>query len=71
VFNGSCVVEFADLAIIDLSKTNTLAGRAELYPQLRDALFTHGFVYAINHGYTQAQVGLILITHDKVSKVLW
>ncbi|OAX31884.1 hypothetical protein K503DRAFT_702986 [Rhizopogon vinicolor AM-OR11-026] len=43
------------LAIIDLSKAHTPEGRQELYPQLRDALRTHGFVYAINHGYTQAQ----------------
>ncbi|KAG2360663.1 hypothetical protein BDR07DRAFT_1377828 [Suillus spraguei] len=48
-------LEFADLSIIDLSKAHTAKGRAELYPQLRDALRTHGFVYAINHGYTQAQ----------------
>src|SRR6267154_6384678 len=62
-----CVVEFADLAIIDLSKAHTPEGRAELYPQLRDALCTHGFVYVINHGYTQAQVRRVLVTHAKVS----
>lgn len=49
-------MDFADLAIIDLSKAHTHEGRAELAPQLRDALRTNGFVYAINHGYTQAQV---------------
>ncbi|KAI9568579.1 hypothetical protein HD554DRAFT_2259773 [Boletus coccyginus] len=48
-------LDFADLAIIDLSKAHTPEGRAELAPQLRDALRTNGFVYAINHGYTQAQ----------------
>ncbi|KAG0696878.1 hypothetical protein DFH29DRAFT_180683 [Suillus ampliporus] len=48
-------LEFADLAIIDLSKAHTPEGRAELYPQLRDALRTYGFVYAVNHGYNQAQ----------------
>ncbi|KAH7909409.1 hypothetical protein BJ138DRAFT_1155324 [Hygrophoropsis aurantiaca] len=48
-------LDFADLAIIDLSMAHTAEGRAELYPQLRDALRTNGFVYAINHGYTQAQ----------------
>ncbi|KAG1817396.1 hypothetical protein EV424DRAFT_1347978 [Suillus variegatus] len=48
-------LEFADLPIIDLSKVHTPEGRAELYPQLRDALRTHGFLYAINHGYKQAQ----------------
>ncbi|KAI9568580.1 hypothetical protein HD554DRAFT_2322242 [Boletus coccyginus] len=48
-------LDFADLAIIDLSKAHIPEGRAELAPQLRDALRTNGFVYAINHGYTQAQ----------------
>ncbi|KAG6371462.1 hypothetical protein JVT61DRAFT_9489 [Boletus reticuloceps] len=48
-------LDFADLAIIDLSKARTPEGRAELATQLRDALRTNGFVYAINHGYTQAQ----------------
>ena len=49
-------MDFADLAIIDLSRTHTPKGRGELAAQLRDALRTNGFVYAINHGYTQAQV---------------
>jgi len=62
VSDDSHVVEFADLAIVDLSKANTPEGRAELYPQLRDALHTYGFVCAINHGYTQAQVGLFVVT---------
>jgi len=63
-------VDFADLAIIDLSKAHTPEGRAELCPQLRDALRTQGFFYAINHGYTQAQARLILVTHAKVSEAL-
>jgi isopenicillin N synthase-like dioxygenase len=63
-------VEFADLAIIDLSKAHTPEGRQELYPQLRDALRTQGFVYAINHGYTQAQVRLTLVTHAEVPEAL-
>jgi len=49
-------VQYADLAIIDLSKTATAEGRAELAVQLREALTTHGFCYIINHGYTQTQV---------------
>ncbi|KAN0082991.1 hypothetical protein V8E55_008786 [Tylopilus felleus] len=48
-------LDFADLAIIDLSKTHSPKGRAELAAQPRDTLRTNGFVYAINHGYTQAQ----------------
>ena len=63
-------MEFADLAIIDLSKAHTPEGRQELYPQLRDALRTQGFVYAINHGYTQAQVRVTLVTHAEVSEAL-
>ena len=64
-------VEFADLAIVDLSKASTPEGRAELHPQLRDAFRSHGFIYAINHGYTQAQVGFVLMTlTTKVSEAL-
>lgn len=53
-------MDFADLAIIDLSKAHTPEGRAKLAPQLCDALRTNGFVYAINHGYSQAQVTPII-----------
>jgi isopenicillin N synthase-like dioxygenase len=60
------VVVFADLAIIDMSGAHTPEGRQELYPQLRDALRTHGFAYVINHGYTQAQVRLALVIHVAV-----
>ncbi|KAG1872947.1 Clavaminate synthase-like protein [Suillus subalutaceus] len=48
-------LQYADLAIIDLSKAATAEGRAELAVELREALTTHGFCYIINHGYTQAQ----------------
>ena len=49
------LVEWADLPIIDLSKASTPEGRAELAPQVRDAMRTYGFFYIVNHGYTQAQ----------------
>lgn len=49
-------VQYADLAIVDLSKAATAEGRAELAVELREALTSHGFCYIINHGYTQAQV---------------
>lgn len=49
-------VEYADLPIIDLSKIHTPEGRGELALHLRDAMTDQGFFYAINHGYTQAQV---------------
>ncbi|EMD36756.1 hypothetical protein CERSUDRAFT_155040 [Gelatoporia subvermispora B] len=48
-------LEFADLTIIDLSKAHTPEGRAELALQVRDAMTTQGFFYAINHGITPAQ----------------
>lgn len=54
-------VEFADLPVIDLDQTQTPEGRAQLFPQVRDAFRTCGFIYAINHGYTRAQVAYVLI----------
>jgi isopenicillin N synthase-like dioxygenase len=66
-----CQVDFADLAIIDLSEAHTPAGRARLAPQLRDALRINGFVYAINHGYTQVHVSLIVLLPSNHSFTLW
>jgi isopenicillin N synthase-like dioxygenase len=51
-------VEWADLAIIDISKADTPEGRAQLTIQVRDALATTGFFYVVNHGYTPEQVRL-------------
>ncbi|KAH9944884.1 Clavaminate synthase-like protein [Amylocystis lapponica] len=48
-------LDYANLAVIDLARTHTLEGRAELALQVRDAMAEHGFFYAVNHGYTQAQ----------------
>ncbi|KDQ59557.1 hypothetical protein JAAARDRAFT_625236 [Jaapia argillacea MUCL 33604] len=48
-------LDFIDLPVIDLAKAQTPEGRAEIYPQVRDAFQTYGFVYGINHGYTPAQ----------------
>ncbi|KAI0922587.1 hypothetical protein AcV5_009517 [Taiwanofungus camphoratus] len=48
-------LDYAELAVIDLSKTYTYDGRAELALKLRDAMTDQGFFYVINHGYTQAQ----------------
>ncbi|KAF9238970.1 Clavaminate synthase-like protein [Melanogaster broomeanus] len=50
-------LDYADLAIIDLSKATNSAGRAQLAQEVKDAFRTHGFFYVINHGYTQAQIG--------------
>lgn len=49
-------VEYADLAVIDLSKFATPEGRAELATLARDAIRNQGFFYAINHGLTPEQV---------------
>ncbi|KAJ7473985.1 hypothetical protein FB451DRAFT_1133427 [Mycena latifolia] len=48
-------LEYADLVIIDLSKANTEAGRKALATEVVNAMASHGFFYAINHGYTQEQ----------------
>ncbi|KZP34083.1 Clavaminate synthase-like protein [Athelia psychrophila] len=52
-------VDYVDLAVIDLSKAATPEGRAQLVPQVRKALATQGFFYAINHGYTQEQASTL------------
>lgn len=49
-------VDWAKLAVIDLSKADTLEGRTALAAQVRDAMSNQGFFYVINHGLTEAQV---------------
>jgi isopenicillin N synthase-like dioxygenase len=49
-------VEYADLGIIDFSKVDTEEGRAELADQVKKGLRNHGFLYIVNHGYTQEEV---------------
>ncbi|KAG1747185.1 uncharacterized protein EDB91DRAFT_1116874, partial [Suillus paluster] len=48
-------LEYADLAIIDISKAVTEESRAGLAIELREALLNNGFFYVINHGYSKAQ----------------
>ncbi|KAJ7046188.1 hypothetical protein C8F04DRAFT_939332 [Mycena alexandri] len=48
-------LEYADLAILDLSKARTPGGRKALAAKLVNAMSTHGFFYVTNHGYTQEQ----------------
>ncbi|KAI0819372.1 hypothetical protein BC628DRAFT_1476307 [Trametes gibbosa] len=48
-------LEWADIPIIDISKAATSEGRAELAPRARDAMRNQGFLYIINHGYSQMQ----------------
>ena len=40
-----------------MSKLSTADGRAELMTTVRDAMHTDGFIYLVNHGLSQAQVG--------------
>lgn len=54
-------VDYADLAVIDISKADTEEGRAVLAIEVRDALLKHGFFYVVNHGYSEAQVRRPLI----------
>ena len=56
LYSTQLVVEWADLPVIDLAKAATPEGRAELAPKVRDAMTTHGFLYVINHGWTETQV---------------
>jgi isopenicillin N synthase-like dioxygenase len=53
------IVDYADLAVIDLSKFSTLEGRTELVTLARDAMRTQDFFYVINHGFTTEQVCLL------------
>ncbi|KAG1819133.1 Clavaminate synthase-like protein [Suillus subaureus] len=48
-------LEYANLAIIDISKASSEEGCAALAIELREALLNLGFFYVVNHGYSQAQ----------------
>lgn len=52
------LVEWADLAVIDISKANTPEGLAELTPLVRDALHGYGFMYMIDGTLQRAGVPL-------------
>lgn len=52
-------MEYANLAVIDLSKARTAEGRAELAIEARDAMRQHGFFYAVNHGLSHEEVGSV------------
>jgi isopenicillin N synthase-like dioxygenase len=58
-------VDYADLAIIDLSAAETVEGRAKLAAQVCEAMTTQGFFYVVNHGYTQAQVTPLFIRMEE------
>ncbi|KAK0460684.1 uncharacterized protein EV420DRAFT_1671526 [Desarmillaria tabescens] len=52
-------LEYAELAIIDISKASTETGRAELASQVYQAMNQQGFFYVVNHGYTSEQTSRI------------
>ncbi|KAG6828486.1 hypothetical protein H0H92_007801 [Tricholoma furcatifolium] len=62
-------LDYADLAIINLSKANTSEGRLELSSQVVQAMKTHGFFYVINHGYTSEQRAPEEIDLDYIANV--
>lgn len=58
---GSTIVDYADIAVVDLSKFSTPEGRvAELTETVRDAMHTQGVFYVINHGWSSEQVRFVL-----------
>ncbi|PIL28646.1 hypothetical protein GSI_08688 [Ganoderma sinense ZZ0214-1] len=46
---------YAPVPIVDFAKVGTPEGRAELAPQVREAMRTYGFICIVNHGLTQTQ----------------
>lgn len=63
-------MEYAGLPIVDLSKADTYEGRVELSKVVTEAMTTIGFFYIINHGLTQAQVGLRFLVTDHGNPLL-
>ena len=57
-------MDYADLPIIDLSKTGTPEGRLALAKQACDAMSNYGFFYVINHGLTPAEVSTLFLSLD-------
>jgi len=57
-------LDYADLPVLDLSKSETQEGRLALASQLKDAMLNHGFFYVINHGYSKAQTERIFDIAD-------
>lgn len=49
-------VDYADLAVLDLSQAHTSEGLALLAEQARSAMREQGFFYVINHGLSTEQV---------------
>lgn len=54
--HGNLTVEYADISIIDFSEADTEEGRDALAEQVKNGLRDCGFLYIVNHGYTQEEV---------------
>ncbi|KAJ8519078.1 hypothetical protein ONZ45_g3929 [Pleurotus djamor] len=53
-------LDYAELAIVDISEANTPEGRLRLAEQVRDAMTNVGFFYVINHGLDEKQASRIV-----------
>lgn len=66
------IVEYADLAVVDLSKISTPEGKAELVVLVREAMRTLGFLCIVNHGMSSEQVNsrrlLLEVSHSLFSQ---
>ena len=54
------IVDYADLAVVDLAQASTPEGQTKLAAIARDAMRDIGFFYVVNHGLTQSQVCSLL-----------
>ena len=63
---ASQAVDYAAVPIIDFAKAGTPEGRAELTPQVRDAMRTHGFMCIVNHGLAQGQISHQTVTLNSI-----
>ncbi|KAI0816850.1 hypothetical protein BC628DRAFT_1424223 [Trametes gibbosa] len=59
-------LDWAPLPVIDFAEVGTPEGRAALGAQVREAMRTYGFLYIVNHGYTQAQVGFFFKLQQRI-----
>lgn len=50
------VVDWADLAVVDMSNAHSPEGRRQLTKQVHDAIKNEGFLYVVNHGIPAEQV---------------
>ncbi|KAF8183042.1 hypothetical protein K438DRAFT_2020749 [Mycena galopus ATCC 62051] len=57
-------LDYAEIAVIDLSKAQDAKGRAKLAVEVSEAMKTQGFFYVINHGYSSSQTQRIFDIAD-------